>query len=75
MGSTETRPTTGKVNDSIPSCVASLGLGNTVRAESLEGDVWGALKPGQPTGRCRCRCTFTWVDVAVHIVVDVGDVG
>ena len=25
-------------------CVASLGLGNTVRADILEGDVWGALK-------------------------------
>ena len=25
-------------------CVASLGLDNTVRADILEGDVWGALK-------------------------------
>ena len=31
-------------NDSNSYCVASLGLGNTARAEILEGDVWGALK-------------------------------
>ena len=44
VGSTETRPTTGKLHDSIGYCVASLGLGSTARADILEGDACGAAK-------------------------------
>ena len=38
------RRTPGATNDSNSSCRPSLGLGNTVGAEILEGDVWKALK-------------------------------
>ena len=53
-------PTTGKPNDSNGYCVASLGLGNTARAEILEGDVWGALKPGQPRAEAMILYPPAW---------------
>ena len=52
LGSTETRPTTGTSNDSNGYCVASLGLGNTARADILEGDVCGAPKT-EHTGQAK----------------------